>query len=42
MGTARRMAEGSAPRSAKVVVLNSITFGWSISYTTVLVGHGSR
>jgi hypothetical protein len=42
MATVRRSALGVAPMSVIVAVLNSITFGWSISYTTVPSGHGSR
>ena len=35
-------AVGVAPRSASVVVLKSMTCGWSTSYTTVPAGHFSR
>ncbi|COX78211.1 Uncharacterised protein [Mycobacterium tuberculosis] len=33
---------GVAPSSASVRVLNSMTCGWSISYTTVWAGQASR
>ena len=42
MLTARRSAVGSAPIDAIVSFLNSITLGWSISYTTVPSGQSSR
>ena len=42
MATVRRCAVGVAPMSVIVAVLNSMTCGWSISYTTVPSGQGNR
>ncbi len=37
-----RSAMACAPSAARVRVLNSMTGGWSTSYTTVPAGHGRR
>ena len=40
--TVRRFAVGSAARPASVVVLNSMTAGWSISNTVMSAGQSRR
>ena len=42
MPTVRWSVVGAAPILASVEVLNSITSGWSISYTVVPAGQESR